>query len=340
MTDGVGISGTGRIGRLLIRRIFKDNTNHIPLKAINTNYPAETIAHLLKYDSVHGTWDVDITAGESYLIINGRRVEVVFENEPERIPWKRLGVDVVVDATGKFNDRYGAHKHLSGGASTVVLTAPGNQVDQTIVMGVNQQNYDPSKHFLLSAASCTTNCLVPILNILDQSFYVNDVWVTTIHSYTNDQKHLDNPHQDLRRARACTQSIVPTSTGVGQAIKDIMPRLAPLVNGLSIRVPTPNVSLLDLTIRVGGRVTRDEVRDSLLKAVNVEYSRYVDFVEAPLVSIDFVGCDKSAIIDGLSLAVRDDQIKLLAWYDNEWGYVSRVLDLISMVLNKKREVFI
>ncbi|MCD9022045.1 type I glyceraldehyde-3-phosphate dehydrogenase [Cohnella silvisoli] len=335
MRLGVGVSGTGRIGRLLIRKILSDNTCPILLKAINTLYPIETIVHLLKYDSVHGLWEAELSISDNSLVVNGRRVEVIREREPELIPWKDFGVDIVVDATGKFNDRSGASKHLVGGASTVVLTAPGNQVDQTIVMGVNDQKYDPANHFLLSAASCTTNCLVPLLNILDQSFDVNRVGFTTIHSYTSDQRHLDNPHQDLRRARACSQSIVPTSTGAGDSIKDILPRLAPLVSGFSIRVPTPDVSLLDLTVGVSRRLSYSEVHAALLSAVSGEYSSYVDYIEAPLVSIDFVGCDKSAVIDGLSLTVRDDQIKLLAWYDNEWGYVSRVMDLVSMVIHKK-----
>lgn len=339
MQCGVGISGTGRIGRLLIRKILSDNTHPIHLKAINTSYPTHIIAHLLKYDSVHRTWEADIETGENYLLINGQRLEVTSERNPELIPWKDLGVDLAVDATGKFNDRKGAQKHLLGGASAVLLTAPGEQVDLTIVMGVNQQDYDPMKHILLSAASCTTNCLVPVLSILDRSFHVNHAWVTTIHSYTNDQRHLDNPHQDLRRARACTQSIVPTSTGVGNALRDVMPRLAPVVHGLSIRVPTPDVSLVDLTVGVSRRVSQADVRNALQSAVKGDLSRYVEYTEAPLVSIDFIGCEKSAVIDGLSLAVRDDQIKLLAWYDNEWGYVSRVMDILSMVINKKQEVF-
>ncbi|MEX1030304.1 MAG: type I glyceraldehyde-3-phosphate dehydrogenase [Paenibacillaceae bacterium] len=333
---GIGISGIGRIGRLLIRNAFTDGNNS-SIKAINSTYPVETIAHLLKYDSVHGTWDAEISSMQGQLIINGQSISMFYERDPANIPWRSAGIHTVIDATGQFNNREGAQNHLNAGASTVIITAPGKQMDLTVVMGVNDHLYKPDKHVLLSAASCTTNCVAPVLYIIDQAFGVKGGWMTTIHSYTNDQRHLDNPHKDLRRARACTQSIVPTTTGVGKALIDVLPHLAPIINGISIRVPTPDVSLIDLTVQVHRPVSNTKLKSIFQQAAEGEMKPYVDYIEEPLVSTDFIGCSKSAVIDGLSLMVYEDQIKVLAWYDNEWAYACRVMDLARMVKERRRE---
>ncbi|HTG67737.1 MAG TPA: type I glyceraldehyde-3-phosphate dehydrogenase [Candidatus Udaeobacter sp.] len=331
MIRGVGISGMGRIGRLLVRKIFSDPKPSISLKAINCTYPIETIAHLLKYDSLHGRWDADIAIRGSHLVINGHQVAVVFEREPENILWSRYDVDLAIDATGKFNNREGSLKHVASGASSVLITAPGEQMDLTVVMGVNDHLYDPKKHKLLSAASCTTNCLSPVLQILDKTFGVQSGWLTTVHSYTSDQNHLDNPHKDLRRARACTESIVPTTTGVGKALADVLPHLASRIQGLSLRVPTQDVSLIDLNVKVSRNTNVKEVNAALQAAAEESCNPYIGFSTEPLVSSDYIGCTKSAVVDGLSTMVMNDEIKVLAWYDNEWAYACRVVDVANMV---------
>ncbi|WP_106767470.1 type I glyceraldehyde-3-phosphate dehydrogenase [Paenibacillus faecalis] len=323
----VAVNGMGRIGRLVFRRAMEESDSPFRIQAVNTLYPASTIAHLLKYDSIHGKWNADISSEGNVLIINDTHIPVLAEADPANLPWSRLGIHTVIDATGKFTDRPGASKHIEAGAEKVIVTAPGKQLDLTVVMGVNEWMYNEAEHQLVSAASCTTNCLAPVLYILDQSFGIVSGWMTTIHSYTNDQKHLDNPHQDLRRARACTQSIVPTSTGVGKALASILPNLASSVQGISVRVPTPDVSLVDLTAEVKEPVTADDVRFAFLHAIRSGLDRYVEWCDDPLVSTDFIGHDKSAVIDGLSLMANDRHIKLLAWYDNEWAYAARVVDL-------------
>jgi glyceraldehyde 3-phosphate dehydrogenase len=334
LVPGFGISGMGRIGRLLVRKIYSDKNRTLQLNAINCSYPVETIAHLLKYDTVHGRWDANISVGDGKLIINENEIQIISERNPAHLAWDRLQVDMVVDATGKFNDREGAGKHISAGASRVLITAPGNQMDFTVVMGVNDHLYDPQKHRLVSAASCTTNCLSPLLHILDQSFKVQSGWMTTVHSYTSDQNHLDNPHKDLRRARACTESIVPTSTGVGRALADVLPHLAAYIKGISIRVPTQDVSLVDLTVKVTEPCSLEQVKSVFKSAAESNLSPYVGYTDEPLVSADYIGCDQSAVIDGPSIMVMNDEIKVLAWYDNEWAYVSRVAELVQLMLER------
>jgi glyceraldehyde 3-phosphate dehydrogenase len=331
MTRRISVSGTGRIGRLLIRNLFSSYSNQLKLAAINSIYPVETVAHLLKYDTVHGTWDADISIQDGNLLINGNLVQIVSEREPENIPWGQMNIDIVIDATGKFNDRQGAQKHLASGASAVIITAPGKQMDFTVVMGVNDHLLDLSKHTILSAASCTTNCVAPLLSILDQAFRVKRGWMTTVHSYTSDQNHIDNPHKDLRRARSCTQSIIPTTTGVGKALVDVLPHLASNIEGISIRVPTQDVSLVDLTVQVAREVSQEEVKSVFYTAANGKLSHYVGYTEEPLVSADFIGNAKSAIVDGLSIMTVENQIKILAWYDNEWAYSCRVIELAQAV---------
>ncbi|WP_091164671.1 type I glyceraldehyde-3-phosphate dehydrogenase [Paenibacillus sp. 1_12] len=321
----------GRIGRLLVRKIFSEQQHAYQLKAINCSYPVETIAHLLKYDTVHRRWDANISVSEGKLIINGNIIQLVSERNPTNIAWDHLGVSLVVDATGKFNDREGAGKHIAAGASRVLITAPGKQMDLTVIMGVNDHLYDPSKHRLVSAASCTTNCLSPVLYILDQAYKIQAGWMTTIHSYTSDQNHLDNPHKDLRRARACTASIVPTTTGVGKALKDVLPHLASRIQGISLRVPTQDVSLIDLTVKVASTCSLEQVKKLLKAASEQNLSPYLGYTEEPLVSADYIGCTKSAVIDGSSVMIMNDQIKVLAWYDNEWAYASRVVELVNLM---------
>ncbi|GKU79977.1 glyceraldehyde-3-phosphate dehydrogenase 2 [Paenibacillus sp. L3-i20] len=328
---GVGISGTGRIGRLVIRRAFSTNSKEIQIKVVNSTYPVETIAHLLKYDTIHGTWDAEVTTQDGNLIINGNKVHYVMERDPTKLPWKEYGVAIAIDATGKFNDREGALKHIAAGAEHVILTAPGKQVDLTVVMGVNDKNYDPAKHRILSAASCTTNCVAPVLDVLDQAFGVKQGWMTTVHAYTSDQNHMDNPHKDLRRARGCAQSIIPTSTGVGKALRDVLPHLAAVVQGISLRVPTPDVSLVDLTVHLSKKTTVEDVKQAFVEAASTYLKACLDVVDAPLVSSDYIGNSHSAIIDAPSLMVSGDQLKVLAWYDNEWGYSCRVMDLAQLV---------
>jgi glyceraldehyde 3-phosphate dehydrogenase len=334
MVKGVGISGMGRIGRLLVRMIFSHHPSIINLKAINCIYPAETIAHLLRYDSVHGKWEAKISVQNDKLIINGHQIDVTYHRNPEQISWTDLGVEIVLDATGKFNDRDGAERHLAAGAKKVIITAPGKQMDLTVVMGVNEEKYQPERHHFLSAASCTTNCVAPVLHILDRAFGVQNGWVSAVHSFTSDQNLLDNPHKDLRRARACTQSIVPTTTGVGKALADVLPHLAPQIQGISLRVPTQDVSLIDLTVRVSRSVSAEEVKSAFILASKGDLAPYIDYNDEPLVSADYIGCPKSAVVDGLSIMVMDDQIKVLAWYDNEWAYACRVVELTNMVAER------
>ncbi|UFU00774.1 type I glyceraldehyde-3-phosphate dehydrogenase [Radiobacillus kanasensis] len=337
MISGIGISGMGRIGRLLIRNIMSDCKMKDELKAINSTYPAETIAHLLKYDSVHGTWDAEIRATENTLIINESVIQVAYSREPERIPWKTFGVDLVIDSTGKFNHRTGASRHLEAGASTVLITAPGTDMDQTIVMGVNQHDFDPDRDAFLSAASCTTNCVVPILKVIDDAFSIKRGWVTTVHAFTSDQNHLDNPHKDLRRARACTQSIIPTTTGIGKALMGVLPHLSTKMEGTAIRVPTQDVSLVDLTIELYEETSIEEVKKKFEEAANGSLFGIIDWTETPLVSSDYIGCQKSAVIDGPSVKVVGNHLKILAWYDNEWAYATRVIELANYVQKERRE---
>nr|WP_125666615.1 type I glyceraldehyde-3-phosphate dehydrogenase [Paenibacillus baekrokdamisoli] len=327
----VGLSGTGRIGRLCIRKALSLKSRDFELTVINTTCAIHTLAHLLQYDTVHGKWDADIKINKDQLIINGNRISIVSERDPSLIPWKEYGVELVIDSTGKFTDRLAMEKHLSSGARRVLLTSPGKDVDLTIVMGVNEDRYDPARHRLLSAASCTTNCLAPVLDIMDQAFGVKRGWMTAVHAYTNDQNHMDNPHKDLRRARSCTSSIIPTSTGVSKALIDVLPGLAPHIKGISVRVPTQDVSLLDLQLVLKSPVQVADVQKAIQAAITGELGAYVGYNELPLVSSDYIGNDKSAVVDGLSIMTQEDQVKLLAWYDNEWAYASRVIDVTRLI---------
>ena len=330
MRARIAINGFGRIGRMVFRKAILENT--LDIIAINASYPAETLAHLIKYDTVHGPFQGDIIALDEELIVNGKRVKLLNNRNPELLPWKELNIDVVIEATGKFNSRDKAALHLDAGAKKVIITAPGKDEDITIVMGVNEDKLDINHHDVISNASCTTNCLAPVAKVLDEKFGIENGLMTTIHSYTNDQRNIDNPHKDLRRARACGQSIIPTSTGAAKALALVLPQLKGKLHGMSLRVPTPNVSLVDLVVDLKQDVTIDDVNQAFIEAKNGQLNGIIDFTMEPLVSVDFNTNPKSATIDGLSTMVMGNRkVKVLAWYDNEWGYSSRVVDLTLYV---------
>lgn len=330
MAVKVAINGFGRIGRNIYRAAV--NEKEIDFVAVNDLTDANTLAHLLKYDSILGELKADIKAGEDSIIVDGKKIKVLAQKDPAQLPWKDLGIEVVVESTGMFRDKEGASKHLMAGAKKVIITAPAKGEDITIVMGVNENKYDPAKHHILSNASCTTNCLIPVVKVLLDNFGVKRGLMTTIHSYTNDQVMLDFPHKDLRRARAAALSMIPTTTGAAMAISKVLPELKGKMDGLAVRVPTPNVSLIDLVAEVGRDVTVEEVNSALKKAAEGELSHIMDYCELPLVSRDFNGNPKSAIVDADSTRVTDGTlVKVLAWYDNEWAYSCRVIDLIKYI---------
>ncbi|MUV39352.1 Glyceraldehyde-3-phosphate dehydrogenase (phosphorylating) [Lentibacillus sp. JNUCC-1] len=328
----IAINGFGRIGRMVFRQAILDD--QLEVVAINARYPSETLAHLIAYDSVHGKFSREVKAHSDHLEVDGKKVWIVNNREPEKLPWKQYEIDVAIEATGKFNSKKEASRHLEAGARKVVITAPGKQVDKTIVMGVNDQEYDSDQHHVVSNASCTTNCLAPVVKIIDDHFKIVNGLMTTVHAFTTDQNNLDNPHKDLRRARGCTQSIIPTSTGAAKALGEVMPHLNGKLHGMALRVPTPNVSLVDLVIDVEETVTAEQV-NTALKQAEETMPGIVEYSEEPLVSIDYTTNDHSAIIDGLSTIVMEDsKIKVLAWYDNEWGYSKRVVDLTAYIGSK------
>jgi len=330
MTIRMAINGFGRIGRMVFRRAIQDPS--IQIVAINASYPIDTLAHMLKYDTVHGKLNEDIRTTENAIIINGKETLVLSERNPENLPWKKLNVEVVIEATGKFRERSSASKHIIAGAKKVVITAPAKDEDVTIVVGVNEEVYDHEKHHIISNASCTTNCLAPIAKVLHENFFIKTGMMTTVHSYTNDQKVLDNMHKDLRRARSAGQSIIPTTTGAAKAVSLVLPELKGKLNGISLRVPTPDVSIVDLVVDVKDEVTIEKVNDALKKASKEKLKGILEFSMEPLVSSDYIGNDHSTIVDGLTtMVVGNHQVKVMAWYDNEWGYSCRVVDLAKFV---------
>ncbi len=333
MKAKVAINGFGRIGRMVFRKAMQDRD--VEVVAINASYPAETLAHLIKYDSIHGIYGLEVEAKGKSLLVDGQEVFLYQSRDPRELPWSELGIDIVIEATGKFKTQETANYHIEAGAKKVVITAPGKDEDITIVMGVNDGDYSNERHHIISNASCTTNCLAPVAKVLDEAFGIESGLMTTIHSYTNDQKNIDNPHKDLRRARACGQSIIPTSTGAAKAIAKVLPQLEGKLNGMALRVPTPNVSLVDLVVQVGKDVTPEEVNTVLKQAAEGTLNGILGFTNEPLVSIDFNGEEKSSVIDGLStMVINNRQVKVLAWYDNEWGYSCRVVDLMNLVANQ------
>lgn len=330
MKARVAINGFGRIGRMVFRKAILENK--IEIVAINASYPAETLAHLLRYDTNHGPFEGEVISLDNELIVNGKRIKLLDNRNPEELPWKELNIDVVIEATGKFNSREKAALHLDAGAKKVILTAPGKDEDVTIVMGVNEEMLNVDIHDIISNASCTTNCLAPVAKILDEKFGIESGLMTTIHAYTNDQHNIDNPHKDLRRARACGQSIIPTTTGAAKALSLVLPQLKGKLHGMALRVPTPNVSLVDLVVDLKQDVTVDDINNAFVEAAHGSLKGILDFTMEPLVSVDFNTNEHSAIIDGLSTMVMGTRkVKVLAWYDNEWGYSSRVVDLTLFV---------
>ena len=334
MAVKVGINGFGRIGRLVYRAGL--NNKNIEFVAVN-DLPVgtKTLAHLLKYDSTFGTLKDEVKATDTSLIVNGKELKIISYKSPAEIPWKALGVEIVVESTGLFTEKDKAQGHLAGGAKKVIISAPAKDEDVTIVMGVNENMYDPQKHNIISNASCTTNCLAPLAKVLLDNFGIKHGLMTTIHSYTNDQKILDLPHKDLRRARSAAVSMIPTSTGAAKAIGSVLPQLKGKMDGYAMRVPTPDVSITDLTCVLEKATTIAEINAAFKKAASGAMSHILEYSEAPLVSSDFVGNPKSCIFDPeLTKVIDGNFIKVLGWYDNEWGYSNRVVDLIEFIAQK------
>ena len=333
MAIKVGINGFGRIGRNIMRAAMGNKA--IDFVAVNDITDTRTLAHLLKYDSILGNLDATIEAGEGWISVNGDKFQVLSQKDPAQLPWKDLGVEVVFESTGKFTKRDDAAKHIAGGAKRVIITAPATAPDGTFVMGVNHESYDPAKHIVISNASCTTNCLAPFAKVLQDSFGIVKGWMTTIHSYTNDQQLLDLPHKDLRRARAAALSMIPTTTGAAKAVGEVLPALKGKLDGFAMRVPTPNVSVVDLAAIVSKKTTGEEVNAAFKAAAAGPLKGILAVEDAPLVSIDFRGNPNSSIVDAAYTKVMDgDFVKVLSWYDNEWGYSVRCVDLLRYMAGR------
>ena len=333
MAVRVGINGYGRIGRCFHRIVLNDN--EVEVVAINDLTDAKTLAHLLKYDSVHGKLNAEVEYDGDYLIVNGKKIKVLSEPDPSKLPWKELGVEVVLESTGKFRSKELASKHLDAGANWVVISAPAKEPDITVVIGVNDGELDPSKHKVISNASCTTNCLAPVAKVLLENFGIKSGFLTTVHSYTADQRLLDAPHKDLRRARAAGISMVPTTTGAAKAVGLVIPELKGKFNGISIRVPTPNVSIIDFVCVVERETSIEEVNRALKEASETTLKGILAYTEEELVSVDFIGDTHSAIVDGKCTdVIGGNLVKVLAWYDNEWGYSARLKDLVKLIYRK------
>ncbi|GMA56500.1 glyceraldehyde-3-phosphate dehydrogenase (NAD+) [Alicyclobacillus sacchari] len=333
MAVKVGINGFGRIGRNVFRAAL--NNPNIEIVAVNDLTDAQTLAALLKYDSVHGVLAEDVQAEGNNLVVAGKTVKVFAERDPGAIKWADAGVDIVIESTGIFTDKNKAQVHITqGGAKKVIISAPAKNEDVTIVMGVNHEVYDPANHHVISNASCTTNCLAPVAKVIDDTFGIVKGLMTTVHSYTNDQRILDLPHSDMRRARAAALNIIPTSTGAAKAVGLVLPHLKGRLNGMAMRVPTPNVSIVDLTAQTKKTATIEEVNGALKAAAEGPLKGILAYNELPLVSHDYNGDAHSSTVDGLSTMIIDDMVKVVAWYDNEWGYSNRVVDLASYIASK------
>ncbi len=333
MAIRVGINGFGRIGRNFFRASLSDPS--IRVTGINDLTDSKTLSHLLAFDSVHGRFQGTVEAGDDHLLVNDRRISVFAERNPKELPWNELGVDVVIEATGRFTDRESASRHLSAGAPRVVISAPGKNADFTVVLGVNEHSYDPRAHHVISNASCTTNCLASVAKVLLERFGIDHGYMTTIHSYTNDQQLLDLPHKDLRRARSAGLSMIPTSTGAAKAVHLVIPELKGKLDGVAIRVPTPNVSLIDLAVETERDCDAAEVNAAFAKAAQGPLNGILGYSEDPIVSIDLNGSSYSAIIDApLTTVMNRRLVKVFAWYDNEWGYSCRLRDLVKFLASR------
>jgi glyceraldehyde 3-phosphate dehydrogenase (phosphorylating) len=330
MAIKIGINGFGRIGRTFLR--IASSNKDFEIVAINDLTDAKTLAHLLKYDSTHGVFAADVKAKEDAIVVDGKEIKILSIKDPASLPWRDMGAQVVVEGTGLFRDKEKASKHLQAGAKKVIITAPAKSPDITMVMGVNEGDYDPEKHNIISNASCTTNCLAPVAKVLMEQFGIKKGLMTTIHSYTNDQRLLDLPHSDLRRARVAAMSMIPTTTGAAAAVSLVLPALKGKLDGMAIRVSTPNVSVVDLVAELEKDATAEEVNNALKKAANGPLKGIMEFCEEPLVSIDFNNSHSSSIVDGLTtLAIGGNMVKILSWYDNETGYSARIVDLIVFI---------
>ncbi len=331
MPAKVAINGFGRIGRNFFRAAL--SSSELEIVAINDLTDAATLAHLLKYDSVHGTLAAQVEVSGDSIVVNGKAVRVTKEKDPAALPWRTLGVDLVIESTGHFTDREGAEKHIKAGAAKVLISAPGKNVDLTVCMGVNEKDYNPAAHHVISNASCTTNCLAPLAKVLLESFGIVKGLMTTVHSYTNDQQILDLPHKDLRRARAAAVSMIPTTTGAAKAVSLVLPQLKGKLDDMAVRVPTPNVSLIDLVVETEKETTAEAVNAALKKAAEGPLKGIMEYCELPLVSSDFNGNPASSIIDAqLTTVIGGNMVKVLSWYDNEWGYSNRLFDLARYVV--------
>ncbi|ASJ56017.1 type I glyceraldehyde-3-phosphate dehydrogenase [Brevibacillus formosus] len=329
----VGINGFGRIGRNVFRAAL--NNPNVEIVAVNDLTDAHTLAHLLKYDSVHGVLNVSVEASENTLIVDGKEIKVLAERDPAQLKWADYGVEIVVESTGRFTKREDAAKHLEGGAKKVIISAPATNEDITVVIGVNEDKYDPAQHTVISNASCTTNCLAPFAKVLNDKFGIVRGLMTTVHSYTNDQQILDLPHKDLRRARAAAENIIPTSTGAAKAVALVLPELKGKLNGFAMRVPTPNVSVVDLVVELKTDATVEEINNALKEAAEGPLKGILGYSEEPLVSSDYNGNPASSTIDALSTMVLEgNMVKVVSWYDNEWGYSNRVVDLCHYVAQR------
>jgi glyceraldehyde 3-phosphate dehydrogenase len=329
----VGINGFGRIGRNVFRAAL--NNPNVQIVAVNDLTDVKTLAHLLKYDTTHGRLDATVEVGDGALIVNGRSIKIFAERDPGNLPWGEHGVEIVVESTGIFTAKDKASLHLKGGAKKVIISAPATDEDITIVLGVNEDKYDASQHTIISNASCTTNCLAPFAKVINDQFGIVKGMMTTVHSYTNDQQVLDLPHKDLRRARAAAENIIPSSTGAAKAIGLVLPELKGKLNGMSMRVPTPNVSVTDLVVELSKSVTVDEVNGALKAAANGPLKGILNYSDEPLVSSDYNGDPASSTIDALStMVIGDNMLKVVSWYDNEWGYSNRVVDLAAFIASK------
>lgn len=340
MKARLAINGFGRIGRNFFRASLRDSEfqNNFEIVAVNDVTDSRTLAHLLKYDSVLRKLDAEIKAEENSFAVNGKKVEVLTEKNPASLPWKRMDIDYVFEATGLFTNREDAAKHIEAGAQKVIITAPAKKPDVTIVLGVNQEKYDPKKHDVVSMASCTTNCIAPLVKVLNDSFGVEYGLMSTCHAYTNDQRLLDLPHRDLRRARAACLSIIPTTTGAARAVTEVIPELQGRLDGVALRVPVPDGSIVDLVAQLGKDISTQEINFAMKEAAETTLRGILEYSEEPLVSADVVGNPHSAVVDALSTMVIGKRFaKVFAWYDNEWGFSCRLVDLVKLVAEKDRQ---
>ena len=334
MGEKVGINGFGRIGRNAFKAAIEKGAD-FDIVAINDITDPKTLAHLLKYDSCFGTFDGEVSARDDAIVVNGKEIKVLATRNPAELPWGELGVGIVLESTGLFTKKADAAKHIEAGAKKVIISAPATDEDITIVMGVNEGQYDPASHHVISNASCTTNCLAPIAKVVDREFGIVRGLMTTVHSFTNDQQILDLPHKDLRRARAASMSIIPTTTGAAKAVALVLPQLKGKLNGFAMRVPTPAVSVVDVVFELGKPADKDAVNAALKAASENEMPEILGYSEEPLVSIDYKGDPRSSIVDALStMSIGDNLVKVVSWYDNEWGYSHRAVDLIEYIINK------